>query len=269
MKLTACLALGAIAQAAYVPSEPWTTLTPSAPAPTGAITDHPSWFGIQIVAQEVKKDKRDGVAQIGDGQVQKQTSITLLTPAPPKPTAPIINQIGDGQIQNQISNNKPVTIVNQIGDGQIQNQKISTSSVINQIGDGQIQNQPKPTVAGQISDGQPQATGTVPAGGSKFPQACLAENNLAMKLDKTVLTDSKGRIGAIVANRQFQFDGPPPQAGTIFAAGWSITQNGTLALGNSDMFYQCLSGDFYNLYDQTQGAQCQPVKFSIIELVKC
>ena len=84
-----------------------------------------------------------------------------------------------------------------------------------------------------------------------------------------VLTDIKGRIGSIVANRQFQFDGPPPQAGAIYAGGWSITPEGNLALGNDDVFYQCLSGDFYNLYDEKIGGQCHPIHLQAIDLVNC
>lgn len=64
-----------------------------------------------------------------------------------------------------------------------------------------------------------------------------------MKLNNHVLTDSLGRIGSIVANRQFQFDGPPAQAGAIYTGGWSVCADGVLALGSSKQFYQCDSGD--------------------------
>ena len=90
-----------------------------------------------------------------------------------------------------------------------------------------------------------------------------------MELENGILRDGKGRIGSIVSNRQFQFDGPPPQAGAIFAAGWSLTPEGNLALGDNDVFYQCLSGNFYNLYDQHIGSQCTPVHLSAIDLIKC
>ncbi len=90
-----------------------------------------------------------------------------------------------------------------------------------------------------------------------------------MNLKGGILTDGKGRIGSIVANRQFQFDGPPPQAGAIYAAGWSITPAGNLAIGDKDVFYQCLSGDFYNLYDETLGKHCNQVYLQAIDLVDC
>lgn len=94
----------------------------------------------------------------------------------------------------------------------------------------------------------------------------LAKRQLIQKRDTLVLTlkngvlkDSQDRTGAIVANYQFQFDGPP-QAGSIYTAGFSTCQNGSLALGGSTVFYQCLSGDFYNLYDRHWAAQCEPVE---------
>jgi len=35
-------------------------------------------------------------------------------------------------------------------------------------------------------------------------------------------------------------------------------------LGDSNLFYQCLSGDFYNLYDENVAKQCSAVKLSVI-----
>lgn len=93
--------------------------------------------------------------------------------------------------------------------------------------------------------------------------SCDAAGSLTLTLADGKLTDSQGRIGAIVANRQFQFDGPPPQAGTIYASGWSACSNGSLAIGGATTFYQCLSGTFYNLYDQSVGEQCNAVTLQI------
>ena len=232
------------------------------------------------------------VNQIGDGQIQHQTTAAA---------ASVVNQIGDGQIQHQTTA-AAASVVNQIGDGQIQHQTTAqTVAGVNQISDGQIQN-PSTTLlssvagAAQITDGQVQATNTVAAesrlptnatvatSGSSDPvvesdsaepedtniqEACYSSNNLAMTLQDGLLADSKGRVGAIVANRQFQFDGPPPQAGTIYAAGWSISSDGYLTLGDADVFYQCLSGDFYNLYDENVASQCNAVKLKIINFVDC
>ncbi|TKA68277.1 hypothetical protein B0A49_10045 [Cryomyces minteri] len=81
---------------------------------------------------------------------------------------------------------------------------------------------------------------------------------LTLSLNNGVLKDQAGRIGYIAANRQYQFDGPP-QTGAIYTAGFSVCANNSLALGGSAIWYQCLSGTFYNLYDQTQGKQCNAV----------
>jgi len=86
---------------------------------------------------------------------------------------------------------------------------------------------------------------------------------LVISLADGVLTDAKGRTGYIAANNQFQFDGPP-QTGAIYTSGWSVCSNGSLALGDSSIFYQCLSGTFYNLYDESTGAQCSQVYIDVI-----
>ncbi|KAL8896896.1 MAG: hypothetical protein Q9207_007489, partial [Kuettlingeria erythrocarpa] len=67
-----------------------------------------------------------------------------------------------------------------------------------------------------------------------------------------VLEDQQGRTGGIVANSQFQFD-ELVQEGSLFLDGFSICGNSSLAVGGSTIFYQCLSGTFYNLYKQSQG----------------
>jgi len=89
----------------------------------------------------------------------------------------------------------------------------------------------------------------------------------AMKLEITlkdgVLLDSQQRTGYIAANHQFQFDGPA-QTGAIYTAGWSACANGSLALGGEATFHQCLSGDFYNLYDESTGEQCNEVTIQIV-----
>lgn len=223
------------------------------------------------------------VNQIGDGQIQQQTQ-----------TASVVNQIGDGQIQQQTAAPKSASVVDQIGDGQIQQH--TTASVANQIGDGQIQQQsvaaesthaPSQSVVNQVTDGQVQATGAASSDPDSpkdyFEETCVSDDSLLVSLTDGELRDSKGRVGAIVANRQFQFDGPPPQAGTIYAAGWSFvpadvaglgekqsdTKEGgfKLALGDQTTFYKCLSGDFYNLYDESIGAQCSAIEIFLLKAV--
>ncbi|KAL9596361.1 MAG: hypothetical protein Q9219_005839 [cf. Caloplaca sp. 3 TL-2023] len=82
-------------------------------------------------------------------------------------------------------------------------------------------------------------------------------------LQDGVLKDQDGRTGSVVANSQFQFDNPI-QSGAIFVDGFSICSNGSLAVGGSTVFYQCLSGTFYNLYQQSQGKQCNEIYINTI-----
>lgn len=85
----------------------------------------------------------------------------------------------------------------------------------------------------------------------------VVDSAVTVTLKNGILHDSLGRTGDIVANHQFQFDGPP-QAGSIYTGGWSICANDSLALGGSAIFYKCASGNFYNLYDISIGDQCIP-----------
>ncbi|KAL9085829.1 MAG: hypothetical protein Q9159_004494 [Coniocarpon cinnabarinum] len=218
------------------------------------------------------------VAQISDGQVQHQTSV--------QPVA----QISDGQIQHQTT----VAPITQISDGQIQ-ATYSTVTVKKTITSAQA--------ASQISDGQPQiptgnaqhtSTSTsvystlvsstkVAARSAAAPApsvslsavACKSQYALSLTLNKGVLLDNQGRTGYVASNYQFQFD-KPAQAGALYTSGFSVcpqnstTQNTLLALGGSTTFYQCLSGDFYNIYDRDFGAgQCSPVALQAVQLQDC
>ncbi|KAK4184105.1 hypothetical protein QBC35DRAFT_67786 [Podospora australis] len=92
---------------------------------------------------------------------------------------------------------------------------------------------------------------------------CSDNGVLLSELHDGVITDSAGRTGYIAANYQFQFD-KPPQAGAIYTAGFYQCANGSLALGDSAVFYQCRSGDFYNLYDRWWAEQCSPVEILVL-----
>lgn len=242
--------------------------------------------------QQQTKTTANVVNQIGDGQIQQQS----------KTTASVVNQISDGQIQARTSSKTTsktsAVVVSQISDGQIQAQTTSkttsktSASVVTQISDGQIQAQTtsktsSKTSAGvvsEISDGQLQATSEA-SGEPTFDETCVASDSLTISIENGQLRDSQGRVGAIVANQQFQFDGPPPQAGTIYAAGWAFVpasyagygekQSDTidygykLALGNQTTFYKCLSGDFYNLYAASIGGQCSAIEIFVLEVVDC
>jgi hypothetical protein len=81
---------------------------------------------------------------------------------------------------------------------------------------------------------------------------------LYITLTGGVMTDQAGRTGYIASNYQFQFDAPP-QAGAIYTGGFSLCSNGSIALGGSAVFYQCLSGTYYNLYDRPWAEHCNAV----------
>jgi hypothetical protein len=92
---------------------------------------------------------------------------------------------------------------------------------------------------------------------------CGKSGYLTLTLAGGQLHDAIGRTGYIAANYQFQFDAPP-QNGAIYTGGFSVGGNGSLALGGSAVFYECLSGTFYNLYDRSWAAQCEPILIGIV-----
>ena len=98
--------------------------------------------------------------------------------------------------------------------------------------------------------------------------ACKTNSTLTLTLSNGILTDAHGRTGYIASNFQFQFDNPP-QSEAILTSGWSVCSNGALALGGSTIFWQCLSGSFYNLYDRNWAAQCSPVDVRVVDFIDC
>ncbi|GME85195.1 unnamed protein product [Ambrosiozyma monospora] len=98
---------------------------------------------------------------------------------------------------------------------------------------------------------------------------CKVDGAVHLTLSDSILKDELDRIGCIVANKQFQFDGPP-QAGVIYAAGWAADSHGYLYIGDSRVFYKCSSGNFYNVYseDINKGA-CIPISIRLVSLVEC
>ena len=194
------------------------------------------------------------------------------TPGEPWSTLTPTGSISCGAAVQAITSSKAKRdVISQIGDGQVQ----ATSAATAQATDSQAQatTTATPTSSEKISSSASKtstnATSSSCATPSLKDSSCKNSGTLELTLKDGVLTDAKGRIGSIVANRQFQFDGPPPQAGAIYAAGWSITPDGNLAIGDNDVFYQCLSGTFYNLYDEHIGSQCTPVHLEAIDLIDC
>lgn len=230
------------------------------------------------------------VTQIGDGQIQA----TTLTTAPP----PVVTQIGDGQIQaTTLTTQVRPTVSSSSAEDDVFTTKITkivkayvtvpgTSCDTTTSSEEQTTTHTitpietvldtvtslylptlAPTTVLEKREVEETAVVTIQKRDA-LPNTCSSESALSMTLHDSILSDAKGRIGAIVFNRQFQFDGPPPQAGSVLAAGWSIV-DGKLALGKSTTFYQCLSGNFYNLYDSNIGEQCTAVELDIVLFNNC
>lgn len=87
---------------------------------------------------------------------------------------------------------------------------------------------------------------------------------LTLSLEDGILTDQAGRTGYIASNYQFQFD-QPVQAGALETSGFGLCGNDSLSLGDTTVWYQCLSGDFYNLYSQSTGEQCIPIHIQAVQ----
>lgn len=100
--------------------------------------------------------------------------------------------------------------------------------------------------------------------------SCQTNTTLSVTLENGILRDGSGKIGSIASSHQFQFNGPWPAAGTLLAAGWSITPDNTLALGDNDIFYECLTGDgYYDLFNEFIGSQCIPIQLETVTLIEC
>lgn len=98
---------------------------------------------------------------------------------------------------------------------------------------------------------------------------CGQAGLLTASLQGGILKDTQGRQGEVVANYQFQFD-DPLQPTAVYTGGFSVCNNGSLALGGSNVFYECPTfggpgnGNYSNLYAQSTGAQCNPILINII-----
>ena len=204
-----------------------------------------------------------------------------------------IAQSSDAQVFRATTTMAPVT---EFVDGQPQAPKVTPAPAASQSSGGQIEestaaaastaapvSQP-PVAQPQTSASASSSPATTPAPGTSTTSAaaaasssssansvmvaCATNGTLELTLDDGILHDSVGRTGYIASNYQFQFDNPP-QAGAIYTAGFSVCSNGSLALGGSNVFYQCLSGGFYNLYNENWAAQCSPVTINTLMLVMC
>lgn len=280
----ALFAFGAtsLANPVAVPQAVTSAVSPSEPPPPCCTPSFSGSFG--IVVRNVTNISAPARRAIATSQAGTYAHVSMIT---------------DGQIQGSFHTAEYMAM--QIADGQVQAQT-TTVMEVTQYSDGQPQapiatfmtpRPPAATVTGATSGPPPStstsetpiptstspgstttlATSTLPSTaptctGSTRMVACERPNELALTLDDGVIKDAQGRTGYIASNFQFQFDAPP-QAGAIFTSGFSSCSNGTLALGGSNVFYQCLSGDFYNLYNTNWAAQCSPVTISILALGPC
>ncbi|MCJ1401748.1 hypothetical protein MMC11_004965 [Xylographa trunciseda] len=208
------------------------------------------------------------VTEFSDGQPQVPTSVPMTTPKPivitPSPTMmtlAAVTEFTDGQPQAPKITAMPVTV---LSDGQPQaplsTAKPSTTVMVTSI----ISKAPVMNATTMMTP----AASMMPIVGGQQIVACATNGTLELTLANGILKDSHGRTGYIASNFQFQFD-DPPQAGAIFTAGFSVCANGSLALGGSNVFYQCLSGSFYNLYNQNWAPQCSPVTIETLMLINC
>lgn len=209
------------------------------------------------------------VSVVDDGQVQAgMHTMMMMVPA---------QQIEDGQVQAPAATTyAPVTV---ISDGQPQAPTIltQTAAPVTEPTDARRQ-APSSPVSEPVLTGSPEAsvpsrespsTGALKSSNRGITNvACASEGTLALTLADGVLKDAQGRTGYIADNYQFQFDAPP-QSGAIYTSGFSACSNGTLALGGSNVFYQCLSGTFYNLYDRSWAPQCSPITINLLQLQDC
>ena len=209
------------------------------------------------------------VGQITDGQIQQTyapvTEFTDGQPQAPTVSAAPVTESTDGQPEAPTSTVTPSSTagaVTQSTDGQPEGPTTTAGPVTPTSTAGAVS---------QSTDGQPQASTTVAAPAptaSSVTVACQSPGTLSLTLADGILKDSHGRTGYIASNFQFQFD-DPPQAGALITAGFSTCANGSLALGGSNVFYQCLSGNFYNLYNTNWAAQCSPVTIETLTLINC
>ncbi|KAL9026106.1 MAG: hypothetical protein Q9196_005181 [Gyalolechia fulgens] len=287
----ALLALLAAAQASPValPQAVTAAVSPSDPPPPGCTSSAAGRYGIAVrnvstsaaVAKRQATQLSNGrpedmtmatVSMISDGQLQAGMHTMRIMPA----------QIGDGQLQVSAATTTyaPVTV---IADGQPQAPTLpapptTTAAPVSQAADAQPQ-APSTAAPALVITSAPQASApsrsasvsgrqSSSSGSGITNVACETEGTLAITLADGVLKDAKGRTGYIASNFQFQFDAPP-QAGAIYTSGFTACGNGTLALGGSNVFYQCLSGDFYNLYDRSWAAQCSPITINLLHLQTC
>ncbi|ETN44876.1 uncharacterized protein HMPREF1541_09751 [Cyphellophora europaea CBS 101466] len=267
-------------------------IAPAAPPPPGCSPVFDGIFGVAVqnlTDGNDALDKRKNPIRRGECTTKTRTSRRCTCEDEAKPasatlppmTVAQINQIADGQIQGSL-HTVTMNPIDQIADGQIQNHRVTyapaayvpptataTPAVATDSDLAAIsQTTASPTSAGSDDLDPSDPTNDNDNDNDIAMVACLTDSSLQLQLSDGILTDAYARTGYIASNYQFQFDAPP-QAEALFTSGWSVCGNGSLALGGSTVFWQCLSGDFYNLYDRWWASQCSEVVIRVVELVDC
>lgn len=281
---SAAVSLMALAATVSAADE-WTKLKPTDTAPSDWITSY-SNFGIAIqpITGEVKAgaeatavptahQKRD---QVEDDDVVTQTVVVCpcdeSTTTLPVVAAPHKESATSVKESAAAAETTPATVPH--SDVTTKASASSSAASSSAASSAAVSGDAEATKAASTASAGPKPTGEQdePTSNSDFAKlvACKKEGTLSMTLEDGILKDDKGRIGSIVSNFQFQFDGPPPQAGAWYAAGWAISSDGNLAIGDNQVFWQCLSGTFYNLYDRKDDRdQCTAVHLAIVNLEDC
>jgi len=114
---------------------------------------------------------------------------------------------------------------------------------------GLVTGNPRPLTYGDV-DAEHKAVKRTTVDGIEL-YTCASHKPLMASVKNNQLFDAKKWIGYIAANYQLQFDEGVAQNGALYTSGFSVCNNNRLALGNSTVFYRCLSGNFYNLYDRS------------------
>lgn len=82
---------------------------------------------------------------------------------------------------------------------------------------------------------------------------------LLLTLKDGILKDTQSRTGYISSNFQLQFD-DPPQSGALVSDGFTVCDAGHVALKGETTFFECPTGEFWNLYDRDWAEHCGAVK---------
>ena len=92
-------------------------------------------------------------------------------------------------------------------------------------------------------------------------QPANCDTGLVLTLKDTILKDQSSRTGYISSNFQLQFDSPP-QAGSLAHSGFTLCHDGNLALNGTTTFFECPTGDAWNLYDRRWAEHCGAVRLA-------